>query len=189
MNVGKNLMYFMEKRNISKYELSKMLDVAPSTITNWCTNRTQIRTKYYDKLYKILGCTEKELFSLELQETFNKIPILGSICAGNGIICENDYQGMFYADSSIKADYCLRVKGNSMYPEFKTGDIAFIRKDYEFTDGNTYAVLLGEEVMLKNVFIENDMYCLTSFNPQYQPLYVKDLFIIGKCIGHYSSLS
>ena len=82
------------------------------------------------------------------------VPILGAICAGNGVWCEENYQGTFYIDKSIKADLCLEVKGSSMVDAgINGGNYALIRKDFDFINGRIYAVRINSdcEVVLKKV--------------------------------------
>ena len=52
------------------------------------------------------------------------IPILGTICAGDGIVANEHFVGQFFIDSSVHADYALKVKGDSMIDAEKhTGGI------------------------------------------------------------------
>lgn len=69
---------------------------------------------YHDNIYKI--------------ET-RKIPILGTIVAGEPIY--TDEQSKYYVEggTDIKANFCLKVKGDSVTnARIYDGDIVFIRK-------------------------------------------------------------
>lgn len=118
------------------------------------------------------------------------VPILGTICAGTGIVPEESFTGFFYVDRSIQADYCLFVSGDSMTGDgIYDGDIAFLRKDFDFTDGKIYAVVFGvdEEASLKHVTRSDDKIILSPSNPSYSPVVEEDcdVFIIGELVGHY----
>lgn len=119
-----------------------------------------------------------------------QIPILGTICAGNGIHCEENFEGYFLVDRSIKADYCLRVKGDSMIDaNIYDGDVAFLRKDFDFIDGEIYAVCYGaeESASLKKLYKVDNKIMLQPCNVNYTAAFVDvdDVLIVGECIGTY----
>lgn len=119
-----------------------------------------------------------------------QIPILGTICAGNGIHCEENFEGYFLVDRSIKADYCLRVKGDSMIDaNIYDGDVAFLRKDFDFIDGEIYAVCYGaeESASLKKLYKADDKLMLQPCNSDYTSVFIDadDVVIVGECIGTY----
>ena len=119
-----------------------------------------------------------------------QIPILGTICAGNGIHCEENFEGYFLVDRSIKADYCLRVKGDSMVDAgIYDGDVAFLRKDFDFIDGEIYAVCYGaeESASLKKLYKVDNKMMLQPCNADYTAAFVDvdDVLIVGECIGTY----
>lgn len=121
------------------------------------------------------------------------IPIIGTICAGDGIWCEDNFEGHFFIDSSIKADMCLKVSGDSMVDAGITdGDIALIKKTYEYADGNIYAVRMDDcsEATLKKIAMQDDNIILSPCNAEYSPILknVNDVCIIGECVGVYHSI-
>lgn len=118
------------------------------------------------------------------------VPILGTICAGDGVICEQNYDGYFFIDNSVRADYCLHVVGDSMIDaEIYDGDIAFIKKDSIFEDGKIYAVIYGieEKASLKKLYREDGHWILMPCNTEYKPIIADpdDVCVIGECIGVY----
>ena len=118
------------------------------------------------------------------------VPILGTICAGSGIHCEENFQGHFYVDRTIKADYCLKVKGDSMIDAgIYDGDVAFLRKDFDFIDGEIYAVCYGaeESASLKKLYKVDNKMMLQPCNADYNAAFVDvdDVLIVGECIGTY----
>lgn len=120
------------------------------------------------------------------------VPILGTICAGSGIHCEENFEGYFYVDRTIKADYCLKVKGNSMVDVgIYDGDFAFLRKDFDYEDGEIYAVCWGaeESASLKKLYKMDNKIMLQPCNAEYSPVLadIDDVCIVGECIGTYHS--
>lgn len=120
------------------------------------------------------------------------IPMLGDICAGNGIFCEENFEGYFFVDQSIKADFCVRVRGDSMIDAcISNNDIAFIKKTYDYTNGKIYAVRINSdcEAVLKKVFWQDDTIILNPCNADYEPIVTdaEGMTVIGECIGVFHS--
>ena len=121
------------------------------------------------------------------------LPILGTICAGDGVICDESFEGMFFVDNTIRANYCLHVHGDSMIDaEIYDGDIVFILKDYIYEDGKIYAVVIKDEneAVLKRLYLENDKLILSPCNSDYRPVFAdpEDVFIVGECVGVYRAV-
>lgn len=122
------------------------------------------------------------------------VPVLGTICAGNGTVAEENFVGNFFIDNTVQADYALRVNGDSMVEaEIYNGDMAFLRKDFEFRAGWIYAVVHGvdREASLKKVFRQEDKLILQPCNSDYSPIIadVQDCYIVGELVGVYHSYS
>ncbi|MGI6204555.1 MAG: LexA family protein [Anaerovoracaceae bacterium] len=118
------------------------------------------------------------------------VPVLGTIYTGDGVVAEESFKSVFYVDKSIKADYCLIVKGNSMTGVgIHDGDVAFLIKDFDFVDGKIYAVVFGPagDASLKRVSKAGDKLILSPCNPEYSPVIEapSDVLLIGELVGHY----
>lgn len=116
------------------------------------------------------------------------IPIMGTICAGDGVVCEDDYSGNFIIDTNVTADYCLKVHGDSMQAaNIYDGDLVFIKKDYDIVSGRIYAVenLNTHEASLKKVTFDNENIILIPCNPEYQAVVsdYREIRIAGECVG------
>lgn len=121
------------------------------------------------------------------------IPILGTICCGDGIYAEQNYDGMFFVDSSIKADCCLHVHGDSMIDAgIRDGDIAFIQKGTDIDDGDICGIVLRDsnEAVLKKIFKSDGHLILQPCNTQYKPI-IEDpdnVLIVGEMVGVYHKM-
>lgn len=69
----------------------------------------------------------------------------------------------------------IEVRGDSMEPKLAAGDLILIdRAQTEPTDGNTYVVRLGEELVVKNMQrIDRETISLISNNTIYPPRQVR----------------
>lgn len=138
----------------------------------------------YEKPYS----SERPLPSNIILPSAHKLPIMGTICAGDGVVCEDDYQGTFIVDTDVKADYCLKVHGDSMIgANIYDGDIVFISKSYDFVQDQIYAIerLDYNEASLKRVTQDGDTLILNPCNPEYHAMVTdyEEVRIIGRCVG------
>lgn len=172
-----------------------------TTIQKWEDGTSSPPIGTVKKVAEILGVTIEELTSDDIAEDFDgvtnlirpaakPIPILGDICAGEGTWCEENFEGHFFIDSSVNADFCVRVRGDSMVEAgIQDGDLAFIKKTYDYKDGKIYAVRINSdcEAVLKKVFWQDDTIVLNPCNADYKPLVTdsEGVSVIGECVGVY----
>lgn len=128
-----------------------------------------------------------------IRPSVKPVPILGNICAGNGVWCEDNFDGYFFIDNSVKADMCLRVKGDSMTEAgIDDGDYAFIKETYDYVNGRIYAVRINDncDAVLKKITIQEETIILSPCNDEYEPILKRldEVSIIGECIGTYHAI-
>lgn len=193
---SQNLRDAMYRKNVSQNTLAKKLDCSVSTVNSWCQGISLPRRDRFDKLCQFLNVSRLDLLADSIPQNLSvpaahPLRMLGRICAGDGMLCEENFEGYFFVDNSIRADYCLRVEGDSMKDaNINHGDIAFLKRNYDLYDGNIYAVVYGEDntASLKQVYRqEPDSLVLLPANPKYSPIIVKadEAFIVGECVGVY----
>ena len=203
MRIATNLNRLMEHHDVTQLELAEYMNVSQATISNWCKGSKMPRMDKIDKLCKFFNVSRTELMdshSTDLSNISNlsfpaalPVPILGDICAGNGIFCEENFEGYFFVDQSIKADFCVRVRGDSMIDAcISDNDIAFIKKTYDYKNNSVYAVLLNSEceATLKKVFWQGDTILLSPCNSEFEPMIVdaSEVTILGECIGVFHNM-
>lgn len=132
------------------------------------------------------------IFPIEL----TKIPMLGEIACGKPIYADEDRESYVLAGTSIKADFCLKCKGDSMInARIYDGDIVFIREQPLVENGEIAAVIIGDEATLKRWYYypEKQKLVLSPENTKYEPLvYVgeelQDVHCLGKAIAFQSDV-
>lgn len=199
--------FYRKLRGISQEALADKLGYKSfTTIQKWEDGTSSPPIGTVKKVADILGVTIEELTSDEdissdpdLTGVTNisfpasrPIPILGDICAGEGTWCEENFEGHFFIDSSVKADFCVKVRGDSMIDAgIRDGDLAFIKRTYDYKDGNIYAVRINSdcEAVLKKVFWQDDTIILNPCNAEYKPIVTdsEGVSVVGECIGVYHS--
>ena len=159
--------------------LAKALHTTPAYLMGWIDEPHQEIT--VDNLFKI--------------ET-KKFPLLGNIACGEPIFAEEHFEAYVEAGANIKADFCLKAKGDSMIgARIHDGDIVFIRKQSMVDDGEIAAVLIDNEATLKRVYYdkENGILQLFAENPQYKTLRfsgeeLDHIRIMGKAVAFQSDV-
>lgn len=197
--------FYRKLRGISQEALADKLGYKSfTTIQKWEDGTSSPPIGTVKKVADILGVTIEELTSDDNHSVdpdltgisnisfpaSRPIPILGDICAGEGTWCEENFEGHFFIDSSVKADFCVRVRGDSMIDAgIRDGDLAFIKKTYDYKDGNIYAVRINSdcEAVLKKVFWQEDTIILNPCNAEYKPIVTdsEGVSVVGECIGVY----
>ena len=177
----------VKKAAINKYETGRVINIKKSMLVRLADALGVLPADLLDDIPKE---DQPDLPSNILTPAAYPLPILGTICAGDGILCEENFDGFFFVDNSIRASYCLHVHGDSMIDaEIYDEDIVFIRKDYDFKDGKIYAVVFGaqQDAVLRKIYRDGGKVILMPCNNSYKPLVMDpdDIFIIGECVGMY----
>lgn len=204
--LAKNLKHYMEKTGKTQKELAKVAGVSEPTFSYWINAIKYPRIDKIQALADYFGILKSDLIEEKPKSEQRKlppniitpaahpIPVLGTICAGDGTVAEENFSGQFFVDSSIHADYALRVTGDSMIEaEIYNGDMAFLRKEFEFSAGWIYAVVHGidREASLKKVYRQEDKLILQPCNSDYAPIVAdqQDCYIVGELVGVYHAYS
>lgn len=201
----KRLKETLYNKNIKQAQLARESGITPSSISDW------IKGKYFpkqDKINKLANVLEVNSLWLSGQidnidtsndvfdinddfPTINKIPLVGEICAGDGIFAEENLEDYIYINDANNADFALTVQGDSMIEAgIFDGDVVFIKKKPIVSNGKIAAVLLLEsnEASLKKFYKKEDHILLQPCNSYYEPIITKDVMVIGECVGVFRKL-
>ena len=104
------------------------------------------------------------------------IPILGSVRAGYDNFAEENLEGYMTIDERLKAmhpdAYVLNVKGDSMEPEIKHGDIVICAPDVEIRNDDVAIICVNGDIgTVKRVRFEGGGLTLVPANPHYRKLH------------------
>lgn len=128
--------------------------------------------------------------------TVKRFPLLGQIACGIPRLATESLESYIEAGTNIKADFCLRAKGDSMInARIHDGDIVFVRSQDTVENGEIAVVIIDDEATLKRVFHypEQSKLVLQAENPMYEPfVYVgselQNVKILGKAIAFQSDV-
>lgn len=204
MGIPDNIKRLRVTHGLTQSELGKIAGVSDKAIWTWENGTAEPRMGAIQKIADHFNIKKSDLIedhSVEPDLTgvtnisfpaSRPVPILGDICAGEGTWCEENFEGHFFIDSSVKADFCVRVRGDSMIDAgIFNGDLAFIKKTYDYTNGKIYAVRINSdcEAVLKKVFWQEDTIILNPCNADYEPIVTdaEGMTVIGECVGVFHS--
>jgi repressor LexA len=131
------------------------------------------------------------------------LPLVGKVAAGNPILAQENISEYIPVSSSLvrakKADFALKVKGNSMTGDhILDGDIIIARSQNTADNGDIVVALIGDEAVVKKIYRSKDKVELRSSNLAYPPIEItaslgdqanessqgsKNLIIQGKVIA------
>ena len=141
---------------------------------------------YLNKLDNLARAIElsKDKKSADLVE----IPLLGVIAAGQPIEAIQDKEIIKVPKSQLSKSgehFALRIKGNSMIDEgIFDGDTVVIRQQPTAENGETVVALINDnEVTLKKIYREKNKFRLQPANPNFKPIFTKELMVQGKVIS------
>lgn len=185
---SRELKKLRKAKNLTQADLAKRLNVAPSTIAMYETER---REPSYTMLLQIA-----DYFNVNLQ-TLSKgsndpclIPVLGKIQAGiplEAIEDIIDYEEIPNEMAKQGEYFGLQIKGDSMSPRFQEGDVVIVRKQASI-DNDDIAIMLvnGNDATIKKIKKDKNGIALIPLNPNYQIKYYSNAEIIDlpvTCIG------
>ncbi len=116
------------------------------------------------------------------------IPILGKIAAGNPIFTQEEFNDFINVPVTMAKDpkthYALRISGDSMLGDhIMNKDIVVIRKQNYASEGEIIVAIINDEATIKRFYKESECFRLQPSNPEYAPIFTKDLVIGGVMIG------
>jgi repressor LexA len=116
-----------------------------------------------------------------------KIPILGHVQAGLPVLAEANMDGSvdmpvgYFGNGDL---FALTVQGDSMIDDgIHEGDLAIIKQQKTFENGETIVVETENGVTLKHGYLADDHIKLIAANRNYQPIITDQVHVLGKLVG------
>lgn len=192
-------------QNLTLEQVGDVVGVGKSTVRKWETGMiANMRRDKIALLAQALHTTPEYLMgwstNIEVNNLFKietkKFPLLGNIACGEPIFADQEFEAYVEAGANIRADFCLKAKGDSMIgARIYDGDIVFIRKQDMVNDGEIAAVLIDDEATLKRVYYDREAGVLSLFaeNPQYRTMRfsgseLETIRILGKAVAFQSDI-
>lgn len=122
--------------------------------------------------------------ALEPKLYVGKVPLLGTVAAGKPLLCEENLDGYVNLTEPFvrpgKSYFALRVRGTSMINAgILEGDLAVVEQASSAVDGQIVVAVIEDAITLKRFYKESDKIRLQPENPAFDPIYCKDVRIVG----------
>ena len=195
--IGPQIRLLRKEANMTQQELASKLFVSQQAVGKWERGEATPNPETIVAMSKIFGVSADTLLGESappLSTGGTWVPVLGDVAAGIPIdAVENivDYEEIDHAMASNGKYYGLRIKGSSMEPRIREGDVVIVRQQEDADTGDTAVVLVnGESATVKRIKKEPDggLWLLPN-NPAYDPQHYspaevadKPVRIIGKVV-------
>lgn len=191
-----------EKAGKQQKELAIDLGVSQPTVSDWESGRKIPSAKSTSKIADYFQVPIDYLLGREptpegapapSRPGSKWIPVLGRVAAGTPIEAVEDILDYEEIDAKTAASgeyFALQIKGQSMEPRIKDGDVVIIRKQNDCNSGDIAVVLVnGDEATVKRIKKRPEGIMLIPSNPAYEPMFYSNedieklpVTIIGKVI-------
>ena len=195
-----------ENKGLSQAAFAAEIGVGQSTVGSW---ENGARKPNLDTMKKLAAYFDIPVAVLLDDDSSRKnppihrrkgvrIPVYGDTAAGVPILAIEDFDSddpddweEITEDMARSGDYiALRIKGDSMEPRMKTGDIVIVRLQPDIETGDVAIVRVnGDSATCKKIKKTPQGLWLISFNPDYEPMFyspkeIEELpvAIIGKVV-------
>lgn len=174
--IGKRLKFFRERAGYNQLEFAKKINISNSTLSQYEAGNRGIDDTTKIEIAKLLNISIAELFGESNNPASKgvKIPVLGRVIAGIPIeaITEIlDYEEIPEEMARNGEYFALKIKGDSMAPRIKEGDVVIVRKQDTVENKEVAIVLVnGNEATIKEVHFSQFGLTLVGWNvAEYQP--------------------
>ena len=205
---SENLRKQIEMRGLTQKEVADGIGEFVQTVSAWACAKSLPRMGKIQKLADYFGIEKSQLIDEQPEEPTipsysnifplqrKRVPLLGQIACGEPIFCNEDRECYVEAGTDVRADFCLKARGDSMTgARIMDGDIVFIQKDVPLEAGQIYAVAIDDEATLKRVYYDDaaQVLQLLAENPKYPPMIysgekLDHVHILGRAIAFQSDV-
>lgn len=175
-----NLQYYMNLNNKSRNDVCRDLEIPYSTFTDWYNANIYPRIDKIQLLANYFGIQKSDLVESKsnsqiIQSNSAIVFVYGTIPAGIPMECIEDIMDTEEISADMlrggKQYFGLRVKGNSMEPEYLEGDTLILEKVDDCESGDDCVVMVnGNDGTFKRVFKNENGIILQPLNPSYSPM-------------------
>lgn len=185
------------RMGLTQAAVASSLGIDRSTYAKYESGQSEPNFEMLNKISALFGTTLDLLITgtSAPSSTGGKwIPVLGDVAAGIPIEAVEDIVDYEEIDAALAAAgdfFGLRIKGSSMEPRIREGDVVIVRKQDDADTGDTAVVMVnGDSATVKRIKKESDgSLWLLPNNPAYDPQHFsvaeiaeKPVHIIGKVV-------
>ena len=200
----------LDYNNMKPIDLARKTNINKSLISSYLSGICKAKQDKLDLIARTLGVSEAWLMGYDVdmdRELFEdkepselsidnaryientiktvKIPLLGKVPAGIPIEAVEEILGYEELPASMIKNgekyFALKIDGDSMYPDYKTGDIIIIRQQNDCNSGDDCVVMVnGDDATFKRIIKQENSIILKPLNNDYEPYYFNEYEILTK---------
>jgi repressor LexA len=191
--LSKKLKQLRKENKLTQAELAYRLGVTQQTIAKWEAGRAMPEPETIARIAGFFGVTTDHL--LDLTDILNatapvsRVRIIGTVKAGYDAFALEEDLGSALAEVKNTEEYrYLVVKGDSMAPYIREGDLALVRLQTDLHNGDLGVVVYGDnEATLKKYYYSDGAVAIVPFNDAYKTITLSGrelerLMIVGKVV-------
>ena len=175
--LGDQMRRYRKQCGYSQKDLALQLFVTQQAVGKWERGEATPNPETVLKIAKILGITTDQLLgdtATPASTGGTWVPVLGDVAAGIPIeAVENivDYEEIDSSMASTGEFFGLRIKGSSMEPRIRDGDVVIVRRQEDAETSDTAVILVnGDSATVKRIKKDPDgSLWLLPNNPAYDP--------------------
>lgn len=166
-----------KEKGWTQRDVAGKLGIHCTTYTKYETGASSPNLETIRRLADLYGVTTDQILGKAPRTGVGSvvIPVLGDVAAGIPIEAVTDIVDYEEIDAAMAATgefFGLRIKGASMEPRMRDGDVVIVRKQDDADTGDTVVVLVnGDSATVKKIKKGPDGITLIPTNPAYDPLY------------------
>jgi repressor LexA len=116
-----------------------------------------------------------------------RLPVVGAVAAGVPTLAAENIETTLQLPTELVRDdatFVLRVKGDSMVDAgILDGDYVAVREQPDAVNGEIVVAQLDDDATVKRFFRESDRIRLQPENSSMEPIYARDVHILGKVVA------
>ncbi len=205
MRVGERIKFLREKRKLSGTQLAIRAELDQSYLSKLEKGKAGFSEEGLTKIARALNTTVSDLFGADNVAPItllsrNRVPLLdyqhaGRLVASKSSVAAADVSEYVTVDFERVHDlFALRIRGTSMLPEFKEGDVVIIERNLTPQPGDYVVASVQAETegvfkrykVLRTEQDKGDVYALVPLNDDFPTLRSDELEmkVVGTMIEH-----
>ena len=121
------------------------------------------------------------------------VPLVGKVTAGQPILAIENIEDQLIIPNDLAAMdtelFALRVQGESMIEAgILDGDFVIVRRQSHAENGDIVVAMIDDEATVKRIFYEKTRVRLQPENSAMQPIYARDVTVLGRVIALFRQM-
>jgi repressor LexA len=119
-------------------------------------------------------------------DTVRAVPLVGQVAAGTPLLASENIEATMSLPREMadESTFILRVRGDSMIEAgILDGDFVVVRQQNTASNGDIVVALIEDDATVKRFFKESDRVRLQPENAALEPIYVREVTILGKVVA------